>query len=118
MTNKLYTSKASTTRLINLRNGDHCTKYIGRRSGHPHHYGNPFVIGVHGSREEVVKKCDFWLRGIAYTHIESRRREWILQHLLDLDGEVLGCWCTPLPCHGDIYIQLLKEIKERKCIDT
>ena len=118
MPDKLYISLASTTRLANLKNGDSYTKYIGRHSGHPHHYGNPFIIGVHGSRDEVVNKCDLWLRGVAYTDIESKRREWILKNLLDLEGEVLGCWCTPLPCHGNIYIQLLKERKEGECVST
>lgn len=23
--------------------------------------------------------------------------------------EVLGCWCHPLPCHGDILIRLVKQ---------
>lgn len=116
MTNPQYNSKASATRLINLRNGDPYTVYIGRKGGHPHHYGNPFIIGVDGSRDEVIKKCNFWLRGIAYSLVEPDRRIWILQNLSSLEGEDLGCWCAPLPCHGNIYIQLLKEIKEGKCI--
>jgi hypothetical protein len=33
---------------------------------------------------------------------------------LDLKGKVLGCWCKPMPCHGDILLQLLKENEEVK----
>ncbi len=117
MTNLQYNSKASATRLANLRNGDPYTVYIGRKSGR-HHYGNPFIIGVDGSRDEVVKMCYSWLRGRAYSLVEPDRRIWILQNLNSLEGEILGCWCKPLPCHGNVYIQLLKEIKEGKCIEV
>lgn len=27
----------------------------------------------------------------------------------DLTGKVLGCWCKPGPCHGDVLIKLWKE---------
>lgn len=117
MTNLQYNSKASATRLANLRKGDSYTVYIGRKSRR-HHYGNPFIIGVHGSRDEVVKMCHSWLRGRAYSLVEPDRRIWILQNLNSLEGEILGCWCEPLPCHGNVYIQLLKEIKEGKCIEV
>jgi ribonuclease HI len=29
----------------------------------------------------------------------------------ELDGKILGCWCKPKPCHGDILIKLLNEKK-------
>ena len=116
MTKTSCISSANATRLINLRNKESYTKYIGRQRGHNHHYGNPFIIGVHGSRNEVIRMFDFWIQGVAYTNVESRRREWILQNLASLEGEILACWCHPLPCHGDVYIQILKEMKEGKCI--
>lgn len=25
-----------------------------------------------------------------------------------LRGKKLACWCTPLPCHGDVYIEYLE----------
>jgi len=27
----------------------------------------------------------------------------------ELEGKVLGCWCKPSQCHGDILLKLLKE---------
>ena len=27
----------------------------------------------------------------------------------ELNGKVLGCWCKPSACHGDILIKLFKE---------
>lgn len=78
----------------------HCKKspydiYIDR----PSKWGNPFSIGKDGTREDVVRKY----------------REWITQPLLmadlpELKGKILGCWCSPNACHGDILVELLKTI--------
>lgn len=71
--------------------------YIGR----PSKWGNPFSIGEkHGSRLEVIQKYEDWifgrivLSGRTPPTIEAIREE--------LAGKVLGCWCAPLPCHGDV----------------
>lgn len=84
----------------------HCKKekhtlYIGR----PTVWGNPFVIGKDGNREEVIKKFKTYAR-----NNES------LMHLISLLHEdvVLGCFCYPEKCHGDIIIKLWKEIHEQK----
>lgn len=29
--------------------------------------------------------------------------------LHELDGKVLGCWCKPSQCHGDVLLKLLAE---------
>ena len=59
-------------------------------------WANPFAIRRHGTREEVL----------------ARYRE---HHLLapelraalpELRGRVPGWWCTPLPCHGDVLVEL------------
>ena len=36
----------------------------------------------------------------------------LLQKLLELDGHELVCYCKPAPCHGDILIKLVEEIKK------
>lgn len=80
----------------------HCKKekydvYIGR----PSKWGNPFVIGKDGTRKQVIAKY----------------REWVLQQprlmrdLPELRGKVLGCWCAPKECHGDV----LKELCDESC---
>jgi hypothetical protein len=38
--------------------------------------------------------------------------------LMELDGKVLGCWCHPNPCHGNVLIQLLNEVKINKRTDV
>ncbi len=73
--------------------------YIGR----PSKWGNPFAIGRDGSRAEVIAKFEVYAR--------DRFRD---AELLELDGKTLGCFCAPLPCHGDVLIQLVQEARERR----
>ena len=59
-------------------------------------WGNPFKLGVDGSRDEVIARyrMDLWRR--------IRAGEIALEELAELDGCWLACWCEPLPCHGDV----------------
>lgn len=58
-------------------------------------WGNPFVIGKDGSREEVV------LRYKQYFLASS-----LMNDLEELRGKDLACWCAPLTCHGDVLVIL------------
>ena len=40
-----------------------------------------------------------------------RKSTFLWEHLDDLEGKVLGCWCHPGPCHGDVLARLLEEKK-------
>ena len=70
--------------------------YIGR----PSKWGNPFKIGVDGTREEVVKKYEEYIR----------KTPALLESLSELVGKDLVCWCAPQLCHGDVLIKLIKEL--------
>jgi len=70
--------------------------YVGRGSA----WGNPFVIGTHGDRDEVIAKFYVY----ALQRLE-REPEW-LEPLREADG--LVCFCAPLKCHGDVIASLLK----------
>lgn len=59
-------------------------------------WGNPFVIGAHGSRATVIAKYRAWLL----------QQPQLLASLHELRGKVLGCYCAPLPCHGDVLVEL------------
>lgn len=79
----------------------HCRRsahdvYIGRSSV----WGNPFVIGRDGSREEVIQKFESWFT--QQSHLVQRAKR-------ELKGKVLGCWCTPHPCHGDVLVRIANE---------
>lgn len=66
--------------------------YIGRGSM----WGNPFVIGRDGNRDEVCEKHAEYLRQ------QVRTGQVTLQQLSDLHQKDLVCFCAPLRCHGDI----------------
>lgn len=85
-------------------------QYIGRPSYKmPWMYGNPFTIGKDGGRREVIRKYGRWLvYGDTFENEDAtdERRVWILNHINELKGKRLGCWCRPLSCHGDILVLL------------
>lgn len=79
----------------------HCKKqpydtYIGR----PGPYGNPFAIGRDGTRAEVIAKYEAWL--LSQPELLARVRT-------ELCGKVLGCWCAPQACHGDVLARIANE---------
>jgi hypothetical protein len=71
----------------------------------PSRWGNPFRIGPDGDRTEVVAKHRAWLDGEGPDELAAGRttvsRAWVLEHLHELAGKVLGCRCYPERCHGD-----------------
>jgi len=79
----------------------HCKKrqfdvYIGR----PSDYGNPFKVGVDGTRTEVIQMFEEWL---------LRQPDFVAQVKRDLKGKILGCWCAPDACHGDVLARIANE---------
>ena len=82
----------------------HCKKspydiYIGR----PSIWGNPFSHLPNTLAKFKVKDRDEAI---------SQYREYLLSNqklmsqLVELKGKILGCWCKPLACHGDILAEL------------
>lgn len=85
--------------------------YVGRKS-QGMHYGNPFshksgtLASVKvTSIKEAISAFEDWLDGIAYIEIEPDRRQWILDHLEDLKGQNLRCYCAPNPCHAEVLLK-------------
>jgi len=66
--------------------------YIGR----PSKWGNPFVIGKHGTRDQVVARYRAYLLANAA----------LMAALPELAGKHLVCWCAPDACHGDVLVEL------------
>ena len=62
-------------------------------------WGNPFVIGRDGDRNQVCDKYEAYLRG----------NERLLACLPELVGHDLLCWCAPQRCHGDTLIKVMGE---------
>lgn len=72
--------------------------------GRPSKWGNPFVIGKDGSRTEVIRKYRAW--------IVTQPR--LMASLPELKDKILGCYCKPLACHGDVLVDLLTTEVERQ----
>jgi hypothetical protein len=82
----------------------HCKRspydaYIGR----PSKWGNPFshlpnTLAQYrvANREEAIRSYEAWLKS----------QPELLAALPELRGKVLGCWCAPQACHGDVLLQL------------
>lgn len=70
--------------------------YIGR----PSKFGNPFVIGRHGSRDQVIEQYEKWLRSQPALVAAAKR---------ELKGKSLVCWCAPMACHGDVLMRIANE---------
>ena len=91
--------------MVNKRS-EYGTKYIGR--GSP--FGNPFIIGPDGTRTDVVRKheewLDEWIKKKKEIIIRGYSNKWVVEHLDELKGEVLECYCAPLSCHGDTLAEL------------
>lgn len=81
----------------------------------PGTFGNPFVLGQDGSREEVIDKFEAWLitgKNFACKEATELRRKLILEKLYTLKGKNLLCCCKPLPCHGDVLLKMLEKLDD------
>ncbi len=88
----------------------HCKKepydiYIGR----PSKWGNPFshkegtqAVYKTATREEAIQRYVEWLY----------KQDALLKEIPNLKGKVLGCWCKPKPCHGDVLARLADEVEK------
>lgn len=96
------------TTVVNLKT-DPYDVYIGRQPGQDLHFGNPFSH-VNSSyakvrvttRADAVRQFEAWVSGRHWEDLEPERRKWIVDTLHTLKGKVLGCFCKPQDCHGDI----------------
>lgn len=78
----------------------HCKRepfdvYIGR----PGPWGNPFVVGKDGTRDEVIEKFRRW--------VTTERLDLFWRAQRELGGKTLGCWCAPQACHGDVLLGIV-----------
>lgn len=96
------------TKVVNLRKEEY-EVYIGR--GSP--FGNPFshMNSAYGAikvetREIAIESYKKWLFG--EIELEGWTRPTIEQ-IETLRGKVLGCFCKPQGCHGDVLVSLFDD---------
>lgn len=86
----------------------------------PTPWGNPFVVGLHGTREECAQSFIAMLAGYlnvsageACADAQKASSRYIRAHRSTLKGKNLACWCS-LPkdgevdmCHAAVLIELV-----------
>jgi len=76
-------------------------------------WGNPFMVGRHGTREDCVRLFAHMLNGYICLSegpgIEAQNayRDMVIRDFADLRGKNLACWCPPgAKCHADVLLAL------------
>lgn len=80
----------------------------------PSKWGNPFVVGRDGTREECVVYYRILMSG--YLCVSSKAtpdeqksvNSYVARNLHRLKGKNLACWCRldGKPCHADVLLEL------------
>ncbi len=90
-----------TTKVVHCKKSEYDV-YIGR----PSMWGNPYsskdgTLAKYrvGSKSEAIQNYEVW--------IESQPK--LLEELKTLKGKLLGCWCSPKTCHGDVLVKLIQK---------
>lgn len=93
------------------------TVYIGRewagipesKWSNPHHLYTPKRVNgewvrVENDRQEIIRKYEAYVRS----------KPELMSAIPELIDQVLGCWCYPEACHGDVLVKLVKEYEDGK----
>jgi hypothetical protein len=76
--------------------------YIGRnmsyyvKGANTSKWANPFSVKKYG----IDKSLELYKEHL----VKSK----LVDHIDELRGKTLGCWCSPGPCHGDILAEISK----------
>lgn len=79
--------------------------YIGRELNYPKatfvksKWANPTSVKEYG-RDQCLEFYEEYIKNTPELY----------NSLHELEGKILGCWCKPEACHGDVLIKLLKGI--------
>ena len=100
------------TKVVNLKT-DSYDVYIGRGSK----WGCPFTIikdkptlakEIVDSKEEALSKYK------EYVLVTPE----LMDSLHELEGKILGCYCKPEKCHGDVLLELITQKKLKNLLDN
>lgn len=105
--------------IVNIKQTEDYDVYIGRQTMVSTKWGNPYKIGIHYTRN----KCIDMFEGTILIRI-LLTKEITYEDLLGLSDKVLGCFCAPKRCHGNViarYVILAEENSKddfiRKCLE-
>jgi Domain of unknown function (DUF4326) len=80
-----------------------CDVYIGRGSkwGNPYsHKKGTMALWEVDTREDAIRLFEEWFRAQPELMAAAKK---------ELKDRVLGCWCKPLDCHGDVLLKIANE---------
>jgi len=90
------------TTVVNIHRAGKCDVRIGR----PSKWGNPFSHLPKSAakfrcagREEAMQRYREWVYAPEQAGLRAAARR-------ELRGKVLGCYCKPLACHGDVLAEI------------
>ena len=99
------------TKVINIHHKVPYDVYIGRPSKWSnkwsHLESNTAAFKVN-TREEAIAKYREWIK----------EQPELLAALPELKDKILGCWCSPKACHGDVLVELLKDLEHQGDVDV
>lgn len=73
--------------------------------------GNPYIIGKHGTREDVVRKYREDLPKLYHDDPQIRQ---VIDNIRRFPIVQLACWCAPLLCHGDAIKDFILEYEKNR----
>lgn len=92
--------------------------YVGRGSA----LGNPFshktskyeTVQVSSRKEAIEKYEEYILEKIKYRCAENSAIQECVSKLIKHRRLVLGCYCAPLACHGDVLARVILDIAQKE----
>lgn len=97
-------SKGTITRIVNIRQENYDI-YIGRAGkGQDGYFGNPIRLNANEPRGATLERYE------AYFYKRLKEDKEFRGRIHALKGKILGCFCKPHPCHGDIIKKYLDSI--------
>lgn len=96
----------SVTTVVNIRKEPY-DQYIGRAGrGEDGYFGNPVRLNPGEQKGSTIERYRKYFYARLANDPEFKRR------IHALKGLVLGCFCKPLDCHGDIIAAYLNSLKD------
>lgn len=93
------------SKVVNLKHSPY-EVYIGRAGkGKSGYFGNPYRIGIGEQRGATILKYKQYF----YQRLKSDQD--FKNKIQALNGKVLGCFCKPKACHGDVIVEYLDFIE-------
>ena len=88
------TQQSSSPRVYHIRNAPKGAFRVDRANSN--RWGNPYVMGPDGTREEVIAQYRAWLV----------QQPDLMRDIHTLRGKDLCCWCWPSACHAEVLLEL------------